>query len=97
MDEMRERIARRAYELWQKAGRQGSDVEHWLEAEQQIRLEQSGNKPGDAALHGGGEMSPVEGGATDETVVATTAAGVTPAGVDEAEDAEAIEQKEPLK
>jgi hypothetical protein len=97
MDEMRELIARRAYELWQQAGRQGSDVDHWLEAERQIKMEQSGNKPGDAAVHGGGEMSPVEGGAKDERVVDVTAAGVTPPGGDEAEDTEAVEQKEPLK
>src|SRR6185312_8215378 len=97
MDEMRERIARRAYELSQQAGRQGSDVDHWLEAERQIRMEQSGDKPGDAALRGGGEISPVEGGAKDETVVDVTAAGVTPPRVDDAEDTEAIEQQEPLK
>lgn len=96
MDEMRERIARRAYELWQQAGRQGSDVDHWLEAERQLRMEQSGNKPGDA-VRGGGEMSPVEGGAKDETVVDVTAAGVTPPGVDDAQDTEAIEQEKPLK
>jgi hypothetical protein len=97
MDEMRELVARRAYELWQQAGRQGSDVHHWLEAERQIRLQQSGDKPGGAAVHGGGEMSPVAGGAKDETVVDVTAAGVTPPGVDEAEETEAIEQEEPLK
>ena len=60
-------------------------------------MEQSGNKPGDAALRGGGDISPVEGGATDETVVDATAAGVTPSGADEAEDTEAVEQEEPLK
>ena len=97
MDEMRELIARRAYELWQRAGRQGSDVDHWLEAERQIRMEQSGNKPGDPGMRGGGEISPVEGGAKDERVIDVTAAGVTPSGVDEAEETTAIEQEEPLK
>jgi hypothetical protein len=97
MDPMRELIAQRAYELWQRAGRQGSDVDHWLEAERQIRLEQSGNKPGDAAVRGGGEVSPIEGGASDETVIGVTAEGVTPPGFDEAEETAAVEQEEPLK
>jgi Protein of unknown function (DUF2934) len=101
MDEMRELIARKAYELWEQAGRHGSDVDHWLEAERQIRMEQSGNKPGDAALRGGGEISPIEGGASDATVIDVTAEGVAPPpGIDEgekAEETEAIEQAEPLK
>jgi hypothetical protein len=34
----RERIAVRAYELWEAQGRpQGADREHWFEAERQLR------------------------------------------------------------
>ena len=102
MDEIHELIALRAYELWERAGRQGSEMDHWLEAERQVRMEQSGNKPADAAIHGGGAMSPVEGGAADEEVIEATAADVTPPAADAGENLDAAEtgateQKEPLK
>ncbi len=39
-DEMRERIAQKAYELYEKRGRQAErDVEDWLEAEELVRKE----------------------------------------------------------
>ena len=35
-------ISRRAYELWEKEGRpDGSDLRHWLQAEQELRTERS--------------------------------------------------------
>ena len=39
-DEMRDRIARKAYELYEKRGRQAErDVEDWLTAEELVRKE----------------------------------------------------------
>ena len=39
-DEMRERIAQKAYELYEKRGRQAErDVEDWLTAEELVRKE----------------------------------------------------------
>ncbi|TKS64801.1 MAG: hypothetical protein EWM73_00127 [Nitrospira sp.] len=39
-DEVRERIAKKAYELYEQGGRQAErDVEDWLEAEELIRKE----------------------------------------------------------
>ena len=39
-DEMRERIAQKAYELYEKRGRQAErDVEDWLQAEELVRKE----------------------------------------------------------
>ena len=39
-DEMRERIAQKAYELYEKRGRQAErDVEDWLKAEELVRKE----------------------------------------------------------
>jgi hypothetical protein len=38
--DLRDRIAARAYEIWEKAGRpQGQHEQHWLEAERQIEDE----------------------------------------------------------
>jgi hypothetical protein len=42
-------ISRRAYELWEKEGRpEGSDLRHWLQAEQDLRTSQpdNGNQSG---------------------------------------------------
>lgn len=39
-DEVRERIAKKAYELYEQRGRQGErDVEDWLQAEELVRKE----------------------------------------------------------
>jgi hypothetical protein len=39
-DEVRERIAKKAYELYEQQGRQGErDVEDWLKAEELVRKE----------------------------------------------------------
>lgn len=39
-DEVRERIARKAYELYEQRGRQaGHELEDWLEAEELVRKE----------------------------------------------------------
>lgn len=39
-DEVRERIAKRAYELYEQRGRQdGRELEDWLEAEELVRKE----------------------------------------------------------
>jgi hypothetical protein len=38
----REQIARRAYEIWQARGcPHGRDIDHWLEAERQLRSRQA--------------------------------------------------------
>lgn len=35
--ELEERIRRRAHQIWEEGGRQeGRDLEHWLEAEQEV-------------------------------------------------------------
>jgi hypothetical protein len=40
-----ERIAQRAYELYQAGGYEGGkEVEHWLEAERQLQAEQRGRR-----------------------------------------------------
>ena len=44
-DEMRERIAKKAYELYEKRGRQAErDVEDWLQAEQLVRKDMIGDR-----------------------------------------------------
>jgi len=44
-NEMRERIAQKAYELYEKRGRQAErDVEDWLEAEELVRKEMIGGQ-----------------------------------------------------
>ena len=36
MDTLEEKIRRRAYELWEKAGRTGDPEDHWLAAEREL-------------------------------------------------------------
>ena len=44
-DEVRERIAKKAYELYEQRGRQAEhDVEDWLEAEELIRKEMNATR-----------------------------------------------------
>jgi exoribonuclease II len=44
-DEMRERIAKKAYELYEERGRQAErDVEDWLTAEELVRKEMIGGQ-----------------------------------------------------
>lgn len=39
-------ISRRAYELWENEGRpEGSDLRHWLQAEQELSARKSGRSP----------------------------------------------------
>ena len=46
MTQPRDRIERRAYELWERDGRpEGRDKEHWQQAEQEIAAEQGGEEP----------------------------------------------------
>jgi hypothetical protein len=43
--DMREAIAQRAYDLWERAGRpEGRHDEHWEQAEREVRAETSGRK-----------------------------------------------------
>jgi hypothetical protein len=56
-----QKIARRAYELWQSSGHQGLDVDHWLEAERQILKEQQ-------EAHATALADPETPAAPDETV-----------------------------
>jgi hypothetical protein len=45
-DEVRELIARKAYELYEQRGRQGErDVEDWLQAEELVRKEMNARRP----------------------------------------------------
>ena len=45
-DEVRELIAKKAYELYEQRGRQGErDVEDWLQAEELIRKEMNTRRP----------------------------------------------------
>jgi hypothetical protein len=37
MDTLEDRIRRRAYELWEKAGRHGHPEDHWYRAEREVR------------------------------------------------------------
>jgi Protein of unknown function (DUF2934) len=42
MDEtLEDRIRKRAYEIWEHAGRSGDPEDHWLEAEREIKGEPS--------------------------------------------------------
>ena len=44
-DEVRERIAKKAYELYEQRGRQADrDVEDWLKAEELVRKEMNGRR-----------------------------------------------------
>ena len=44
-DEVRERIAKKAYELYEQRGQQAEhDVEDWLEAEELVRKEMNGRR-----------------------------------------------------
>ena len=46
-DEVRERIAKKAYELYERRGRQAErDVEDWLKAEELVRKEMTDDRPG---------------------------------------------------
>jgi len=46
-DEMREQIAKKAYELYEKRGREAErDVEDWLQAEKLVRQEMIGEEVG---------------------------------------------------
>jgi hypothetical protein len=41
-DDMQERMRRHAYALWQRGGCvHGSDVAHWLQAEQELAVQES--------------------------------------------------------
>lgn len=45
-DEVRELIAKKAYELYEQRGRQGErDVEDWLQAEELVRKEMTTRRP----------------------------------------------------
>ncbi len=38
-----QRVRERAYEIWERAGRpEGKSIEHWLQAEAEIRAEEEG-------------------------------------------------------
>ena len=56
LDEMigwwhQQRIRERAYEVWERAGRpEGKAVEHWLQAEAEMRRENQGERPEGLAL-----------------------------------------------
>jgi len=41
MDGLEDKIRQRAYELWEKSGKEGSEMDFWLQAEREI----SGGKP----------------------------------------------------
>ena len=43
MDTRKDRIRRRAYELWQQAGQSGTPEDHWLRAERE--LEDAADRP----------------------------------------------------
>ena len=46
-DEVRERIAKKAYELYERRGREAErDVEDWLKAEELVRKEMTGDRTG---------------------------------------------------
>ncbi len=46
-DEVRERIAKKAYELYEQRGRQGDrDLEDWLKAEELVRKEMNSRRVG---------------------------------------------------
>jgi hypothetical protein len=36
MDSLEEKIRKRAYELWERAGRTGAPEDHWLQAEREL-------------------------------------------------------------
>lgn len=45
-DEVRERIAKKAYELYEQRGREAErDVEDWLKAEELVRKEMNARRP----------------------------------------------------
>ena len=41
MDGNEERIRQRAYELWEQSGKKGSEMDFWLQAEQEINKRDS--------------------------------------------------------
>jgi hypothetical protein len=48
-DEVRERIAKKAYQLYEGRGREAErDVEDWLKAEELVRKEMTGDHTGDS-------------------------------------------------
>jgi len=59
-----EAISRRAYELWEKEGRpQGSDLRHWLQAEQEYGMSRSdtGETPSATPTNSGSDVRPLQG------------------------------------
>ena len=66
-DEYRDRVERRAYELWERDGRpEGQRDRHWAEAERQVAAEAAGQQTGGAGSAPGAGMAAKEAGATKE-------------------------------
>lgn len=48
MDNNEERIRQRAYELWEQSGKIGSEMDFWVQAENEItRRDNAGDRPQD--------------------------------------------------
>ncbi|HEX2136201.1 MAG TPA: DUF2934 domain-containing protein [Microvirga sp.] len=45
MDTLEDRIRRRAYELWEQAGRTGDPEDHWLAAERELTQREGAAEP----------------------------------------------------
>src|SRR5687768_7686141 len=57
-------VSRRAYELWEKEGRpQGSDLRHWLQAEQECGMTRfdTGETTSAAQTNTGSDVRPLQG------------------------------------
>jgi hypothetical protein len=62
MDTLEDRIRRRAYELWEQAGRTGDPEDHWMRAEREL----SGSPEGSAATVD--QANPADAVAAEEAV-----------------------------
>jgi hypothetical protein len=47
MEGMEDKIRERAYELWEKSGKEGSEMDYWLEAERELSGGKSPEPPQD--------------------------------------------------
>jgi hypothetical protein len=71
MDDFVNRVSLRAYEIWEHDHRSnGRAVQHWLEAERQIRAETEGTGSADAANEGEGSRTAAKAYNRDTTAFA---------------------------
>ncbi len=60
MDDREEKIRVRAYEIWERQGHTGDPEDHWLEAERELRAEETSQDHSEATVQGAPPIEAVE-------------------------------------